>query len=447
MDPPGAHFGAQWMPATVARAEWDPLHEVLVHRPGVEMFFGLLEPYSFLYEQAFSLTGAISEHRALEQALTDAGITVRRLKTWVVEAARARPGLVERIRREVLDTVRYTGPPDMVRQSRASLRRNLDRFDAESVFNILFLRPTIHLERRAGARVILPRVQLDAPLANLYFMRDQQALTARGFVFGRMSKPQRQDEPPLTRAILRAMGVRVAGSIRPPGTFEGGDFLPAGSFALVGLGDRTNRAGVGQFLGVDSGFSEIAVVHQPAHPLIPGDERDPMVDMHLDTYLNFAGDGLAVGCEPLLRAARVEVYGPRTQRGRRRLTGPKTLTDYLRSKGFRVLGITTLEQLSYASNFLCLRDRQVLTFEVERIVPRVLRGLAVAARTNPRRYGPMLHQALRDRRRLTERRQFFPHKPEVTEFGIQTRAIPLEEITGGYGAAHCMTCPLSRAPT
>ena len=53
------------MVANVARAEWDPLREVLVHRPGVEMFFGLLEPYSFLYEEAFSLTGAIAEHRAL----------------------------------------------------------------------------------------------------------------------------------------------------------------------------------------------------------------------------------------------------------------------------------------------------------------------------------------------------------------------------------------------
>ncbi len=434
------------MDENVARAEWDPLREVLLHRPGVEMFFGLLEPYSFLYEEAFSLTGAVAEHRALEQALTDAGVVVHRLKEWVVSAARTRPELVERIRKEVLDTVRYTGSPAMVRDARVALRRNLARFDAESMFNILFLRPTIRLERHAGARAVLPQVQLDAPLANLYFMRDQQALTARGFVFGRMSKPQRRDEPPLTRAVLRAMGVGVAGSIRAPGTFEGGDFLPAGSFALLGLGDRTNRSGVEQFLRIDTGFPEIAVVRQPAHPLIPGDERDPMVDMHIDTYLNFAGEGIAVGCEPLLRAAKVEVYGARTWHGRRRMPGTRTLSEYLHSKGFRVLPITTLEQLSYASNFLCLRDRRILTFEVERIAPRVLRSLAAMARANPRRYGPLLRQAANDRRRLEETRQFFPHKPELMEFGIDSRTIRLDEITAGYGAAHCMTCALARTP-
>ena len=434
------------MVANVARAEWDPLREVLVHRPGVAMFFGLLEPYSFLYEEAFSLTGAIAEHRALEQALTDAGVVVHRLKEWIVAAARERPELVERIRREVLRTVRYTGSAAMVRDARSALRRNLSRFDAESIFNILFLRPTIRLERHAGARAILPQVQLDAPLANLYFMRDQQALTARGFVFGRMSKPQRRGEPPLTRAVLRAMRVRVAGSIRAPGTFEGGDFLPAGTFALVGLGDRTNRSGVEQFLRMDTGFPEIAVVRQPAHPLIPGNERDPMVDMHVDTYLNFAGEGIAVGCEPLLRAAKVEVYGPRTRRGRHRVPGTQPLSRYLRSKGFRILPITTLEQVSYASNFLCLRDRRILTFEVERIVPRVLQGLAAASRANPRRYGPLLRQALKDRRRLGSLRQFFPYKPEIAELGIHARTIRLEEITGGYGAAHCMTCALARTP-
>jgi arginine deiminase len=412
----------------------------------MEVFFGLLAPNSFLYNQAFSLSGAIHDHRALEQALTDAGVEVRRLKQWVVDVARWRPQLEEQVRATVLETLRYTGPREMVRLSRAAFRRNLDRFDAESLFNILFLHPTIQLERRAGARVIHPRIHLDAPLANLYFMRDQQALTARGFVFGRMAKPQRREEPRLTSTFLRAMGARVSGSIHAPGTFEGGDFLPAEQFALVGMGDRTNRSGITQFLRLDTGFDEIAVVHQPDHPLIPGDERDPMVDMHLDTYLNLAGNGIAVGCEPLLRRARVEVY---LRRGRRcsRKPGTVSLREYLRSKRFTVVPITTLEQLSYGSNFLCLRDRDILTFEVERIIPRVLESLRAAAQLNPRRYAMLLREALRDRRRLRERKVFFPFKPELIEEGVRARTIRLEEITGGYGAAHCMTCVLRRDPS
>ena len=36
------------------------------------------------------------------------------------------------------------------------------------------------------------------------------------------------------------------------------------------------------------GFDEVGVVHQPSHPLILGEQRDPMIDMHLDTYFNVA---------------------------------------------------------------------------------------------------------------------------------------------------------------
>ena len=39
------------------------------------------------------------------------------------------------------------------------------------------------------------------PLSNLYFMRDQQAVTDRGIVMSRMSKPQRMREPEITKFL------------------------------------------------------------------------------------------------------------------------------------------------------------------------------------------------------------------------------------------------------
>ncbi|HVP16038.1 MAG TPA: hypothetical protein VMT42_01565 [candidate division Zixibacteria bacterium] len=36
------------------RAEWDQLRKVVIHRPGIEMFFWLLDPYASLYERGFS---------------------------------------------------------------------------------------------------------------------------------------------------------------------------------------------------------------------------------------------------------------------------------------------------------------------------------------------------------------------------------------------------------
>lgn len=46
-------------------AEWDRLKKVAVHPPGMEMYFGLLDPYSSLYERAFSQSDALREHELL----------------------------------------------------------------------------------------------------------------------------------------------------------------------------------------------------------------------------------------------------------------------------------------------------------------------------------------------------------------------------------------------
>ncbi len=139
-------------------------------------------------------------------------------------------------------------------------------------------------------------------------MRDQQVVTDKGIYLSRMSKPQRSGEPALTRFVWETLGEEIVHQTQAPGTFEGGDFIPMKDFALVGLGDRSNRNGVEQILEFGLNFDEVAVVHQPSHPLIPGDEVDPMIDMHLDTYFNVASSGVVVGFELLLKRAKVEVY-------------------------------------------------------------------------------------------------------------------------------------------
>ncbi len=428
---------------TTVRAEWDPLNEVVIHRPGIEMFFGLMAPSSFLYERAFSMDEAIHEHKELEHALVSSGVKVHRLKRLAVRLAGENPELLQRARAYAVDIVKFQGPSEDVRRARREFKKSVTDLDAETIFNILLLRPGVALEKK-GAGVVLPRVTLDVPLANLYFMRDQQAVSDRGVLVGRMSKPQRQMEPLITAEILEMAGARIAYRVKPPGTFEGGDFMPAGEFAMLGLGDRTNRSGVDQILGKGLGFEEVAVVQQPSHPLIPGDQPDPMINMHLDSYLNVAGKGIAVGCVPLLKRAKVEVY-KRTPRGAyRRQPGGPNIHDYLVAHGFTVVPITTLEQMCYASNFLCLRDRKIMAVEVEKVADKVLRNLEFQSRLLPHRYKRLFEEARDENARLRESGQFFPHKREFIDLGVDTTTLSLEEITGGYGGAHCMTCVLSR---
>jgi len=428
-------------------AEWDTLQDVVIHRPGIEMFFGLIEPFAFLYERSFNMDLAIHEHNELQHALKTTGARVHRLRTLAIREAKENPEIILRLRNLAKRIVRFEGSKKEAGRARKEFQAGLADLGVQTLFNILVLRPSIHLDQKKGVRVIFPRVSLDVPLANLFFMRDQQVAGDRGLIIGRMSKPQRRMEPELTGTVLDIAGAKIVHKVTAPGTFEGGDFIPAGNFAMVGVGDRTNLNGATQILQKGIGFEEMVFVHQPAHPLLPGDEPDPMIDMHLDTYLNFPGEQVAVGCLPLLRRATVEVFR-RSGKGRyKRQSSRSNLYDYLASHGFTVVPITTLEQMCYASNFLCIRDRTILAIEVEKVVTKVMKNLESKARVDHYRYGILFEEAKQDLAKLKRTGQFFPHKREFQELSIEATSLQLQEITGGYGGIRCMTCVLDRKPS
>ncbi len=427
------------------KAEWDRLRTVVVHRPGIEMFFGLLEPHDALYERAFSRYEARREHEQMEYILKrELGVTVMRLKETLLAAADRNPEFRKKLVDQAYETVTFSGSREDLAAARETYYRNADALDAQHFFTLLLMHPLIELGSDGGGGGIRLDEMGRQPLANLYFMRDQQVVTPRGLVTSRMAKPQRQREPMITKLLWEVLGLPVLTAIRPPGTFEGGDFMPMNEFALIGLGNRTDRAGISQFLAADPGFDEVAVVHQPAHPLIPSDRPDPMITMHLDTYFNVASSSVVIGSEPLLKRASVEVCH-RTGPGTYECMGPATdLAAYIREKGFTVIDLSTLEQLSYAPNVLCIRDGIILTVEGERIMKTVLENLAEKASADPLRYGALLSEAMADYRHIRSEGQFFPHKKEFYEHDIEIYPLKLENLTGGYGGPHCMTSVLER---
>ncbi len=427
------------------KAEWDRLRTIAIHRPGMEMFFGLLEPYASLYERAFSQNGAIREHERLEHVLQhEFQVNVIRLRERIIETAERNTEVHDKLVDAAYNTIDVTGTKSDVKLAREELSKNKGILDPSHFLNVLLLNPQIELESQKGARVIHLNITERQPLSNLYFMRDQQAVTDKGVFLSRMSKPQRRREPVVTRILWDVLGTDVVHTVTAPGTFEGGDFIPLKDFALVGVGDRTNKSGIKQLLkhGVD--FDEIGVVHQPNHPLVPINAVDPMIDMHLDTYFNIASSGVAVGLKPLLKQANVDVY---TRTGPGAYEKDKKSTDllsYITGWGFDVIGITTLEQLSYASNFLTIKDGTILAVEVERDIKDVLFNLQTKAKAEPERYSALLEQAQKDFQFLKDESEFFPHKREIYQHGIDAYPMVLKNLTGGYGAAHCMTAALER---
>jgi arginine deiminase len=411
----------------------------------MEMFFGLLEPFVSLYERAFSQSGAIREHEQLEHILRDEfHVNVYRMRDTIVEAAEQNHELHDRLVRAAYSTLGVTGETDDIKLASNELEKNKDILDSGHFFDILLLNPQIELERDNGTKVIHLNITEHQPLSNIFYMRDQQAVTDKGIFLSRMSKPTRKREPNVTRILWDILGGNVVHEVTEPGTFEGGDFIPLKDFALVGVGDRTNPSGIQQLLKHGIGFDEVGVVHQPNHPLIPIDESDPMIDMHLDTYFNIASRSVAVGSKELLKAAKVDIYnrmGPGEYEKDKESTD---LLSYINGWGFDVVGITTLEQLSYASNFLTIRDGTILAVEVERDVKDVLFNLQKKAKAEPERYGDLFNQAMKDYDFLKNESEFFPHKREIYQHGIDAYPLVLRNLTGGYGAAHCMTAALER---
>ncbi len=428
------------------RSEWAPLRKVVIHRPGMEMFFGLLDPVGSLYERAFSFNGAQREHKILENTLQkEFGVQVIRFKDAIINAARERPSIKRKLIELAKDCIAHTGDMDKVEQAKKEFDQNAKYLDTEHFFNIILMNSGLELQLSTLHKNIQLNITKNVPLSNLYFMRDQQFVTDGGVVISRMAMSQRRNETRLTQFFLRdIMRVPILHEMQDPATIEGGEFMPMGSFALVGIGSRTNMDAINQLLSLDLQYKEIGVVHQPMHPLVPSDQPDPMINMHLDTYFNVASSNVVVGSELLLKAARVEIYH---NEGNGRFVKDKketTLHDYIREKGFNIINLTTLEQMSYASNFLCITDGKILAIETERIVRDVLNNLCNKAQDDPERYKKLYEQALADYEHLKNEGQFFPHKKEMYRLGIDAYPIILRNLTGGYGGAHCMTCVLSR---
>jgi len=429
---------------TKIKAEWDRLKKVAVHTPGMEMFFGLLDPFASLYERAFSQRDALKEHELLQYTLKhDFKIKVLPLKDTIVGTALKKPSMKAKLIELAKKSIQFTGTEGEVELACREMDANSDILDPEHYFNTILLNPSIELEPRMTTRMINLHITQREPLSNLYFMRDQQMVTDKGMLLSRMRKPQRKREPQLTGLLWEMLKEPPIYEIQEPGTFEGGDFMPLDSFALIGVGDRTNLSGAEQMMENGLGFDEVALVHQPSHPLIPPEKRDPMLNMHLDNYFNVVSQGVAVGSKPLLETTRVDIYQSTTD-GYQKSPGETNLYEYMASRGFDFINITTLEQMAYASNLLCIRDGTVLAVEVERIVKDVIDKLRLRAKADPEGYGKLFAQVKKDYRYLRQEGQFFPHKKEIYQYDVEAYPLNLSNLTGGYGGAHCMTCPLKR---
>lgn len=456
------------MPEFTAGAEYDRLTAVRVHRPGIETILGTLAPDPNLFVDSFNVRAAQQEHDRMVAVLEEYVDEVHYLEddlageqmTELLTGNEAEPGTVTIDASDIDLGERDRAPGEVLWDSLLSK-------EAGPQFQMVLT--NLHMDRRPHQdpdRADDPRYDsvdyvMEKPLSNIFFQRDQQFLGDKGPVMGRMAKPVRQPEVDVAEAAWRGIGADPVYRVEGADTLEGGEFIPAGDFALIGVDTvtrdvlRTTYGAAEQVLENEAvGYDEVGLVHAPllaekGEAIKHGNSDDAESDMdimHLDTWFNIAADDVAVVDRQLAKNA-VHIY-ENTVDGYRKTRSVDLLT-YLDEQGFDIVNASFNER-PVATNFMTLDNGVVLP--AYRPVPNSV-AVAPEKRTDEqaaelerleRRYNASLDGA--------EAGSYLPELnpviEEMKQYGITVvpdgTGLNLENLTMGYGGIHCMTTPLNR---
>ena len=191
------------------------------------------------------------------------------------------------------------------------------------------------LVRENGASVIKLAGDDSLTLDSIY-PRDAMLVTPKGLILCDMGRQSRSNEPKRNAAALVSQGYQVLGEIQRPGTLEGGDFIWLDdNHAAVGLGPRTNEAGIAQ-------LGELLGSHVDLHvvPLPAPDHPDDV--FHLMSMISPLDKNLALIYRPLM---------------------PATFLKWLAELGIEFVEVSEEEYLPMGCNVLATGPRQVIMLD------------------------------------------------------------------------------------
>ncbi len=383
------------------RAEWDRAAVILMHTPGQELFDGVIHPAAGLFDHYFDVDKAAEEHRGYIRMLEANGIRVHTIADILNEVS------LDTLRPLAAKALHYdiSALPDADSNATETYRREvLSQMSRADMIRCLLMKPVVRLlptDNNTGVEAEYTHT----PMMNLYFTRDQSITTPCGHIICRMNSPQRAPETDIIDLCYRHLGVAPVLHIEGDGRLEGGDYIPAGTIALIGCGMRTNDEGIRQIMEADAfGHDTVVVVR---------DHKRWQMQMHLDTHFNIIDRDLctmvssrlnAKPGEPEFNTCDIYVRQPGT-RPYRLQEKDVPFVEYIRARGFKIIPIVPEDEMHYANNYLTVAPRHIM---------------AVAGQSEEL-------------------------QKQLADAGVTVEWIPLESLIEGYGAAHCMTQVLKRA--
>ena len=382
------------------QAEWLKAGDILMHTPGQELFNGVIHPSAGLFEDYFDVDKAAEEHRGYINMLEKNGIRVHTVLGILNEV-----GIDSlRVLAEKVLIYDISSMPDEDAEKMEGYRNEvLLKMSRNDLIRCILLQPTVKLSKTDN-NTGYEAQYIQSPLMNLYFTRDQSITTPRGHIICNMNSSQRAPETEIVNLCYEHLGLKPIMRITGEGRLEGGDYIPAGNISLIGCGMRTNDEGIRQMMEDDAfGHDTVVVVR---------DHKLWQMQMHLDTHFNIIDKDLCTMVSSRLNAQPADPeYNTCDIWARQPGTKEYTLwkrdqpfVEYMRGRGFQIIPIDYEDEMHYANNFLTIAPRHIM---------------AVGGQSEE------LQQRFRDA-------------------GVNVEWIPLENLIGGYGAAHCMTQVLQR---
>ncbi|MFB6299228.1 MAG: arginine deiminase family protein [Halobacteriales archaeon] len=348
------------------KTEYGRLESVRLHTPGIELLSGGLDPTVNLFLDNLPPEQARREHQTIVTALEEYGVDVHQLADDL-----ARAGVLDSMVREAVTVEDERGEHD-----EAGLDRVIDLFEPWEKLGLVLGRVTLTTHDISGsdrtrwgrtAESPVSSVRLERPISNMYYQCDTTIVGDKGPILCNMFEAVRQPEVPYVRAAWEGIGADIVHQVEHE-PIEGGEFIPAGNFALLGVSAeidgeeeliRTSYAAGEQLLEEGAfGYDEVGLVRAPlAIDRQLATEHDTFErTMHLLGWANIPAEGLAVVYERLAERASVDVYRRGGDGYRKDRSVP--FLAYLDEKGYDTVAATWDER--WPANFLTLDDGVIM---------------------------------------------------------------------------------------
>lgn len=191
------------------------------------------------------------------------------------------------------------------------------------------------------------------------YTHDSLKVTRKGAVYFNTGKVLRQNESFEAQKLLEASGIPTLGRITAPGLMEGGDVVWLDQRTVaIGLGYRTNMAGVEQFKEITRGLIDEYILVPMPHA--DGEEQC----LHLMSVISMVSDSLAV------------VYSRYM---------PVVFRQLLLDRGSQLIEVDDTEYQNLGSNVLALAPDVCLIMEGNPLIKKALEEAGCQVYTYPGR--------------------------------------------------------------